>query len=245
MEQLTRERMDIAARAIVAEDSLRLQKRSFIFLSGITILLALTSHASHIEMLAVRSVAATCAVVTLLLWANWRYAFHAAACAWIGFGVAEFLFRPDAHTTLALISRLAMLFAFANVAFSLLKHGRPFAAVHAEGWEDELSRARKWFQDPASTEERPTFYIPTGSFWTGYFTYRLGYFGDFWTVAKFKTNSEHLLDFRVLNANAIRMTEMANGKIVLYINNKKIRNVDPKDQRERLTQLGVLAPSSL
>jgi hypothetical protein len=245
MKNITIERMDIAARAIAAEDSLPIQLRYFVFLTCLTILLALTSHASHIETLAVRSVAATYAVVTLLLLANWRYAFHAEACAWIGIGIAEFLFKPEAHTALALIARLAGLFVFTKIAFHLLKQGRPFATVHSEGWQDEHSRARRWFEDPASTEERPTFYIPTGSFWTGYFTYRLGYFGDFWTVAKFKTNSEHLLDFRVLEANAIRMTEMADGKIVLYINNKKIRNADPKDQRESLVRLGVLAPSSL
>ena len=66
--------------------------------------------------------------------------------------------------------------------------------------------------------------VSAGNFWVGYFTYRLMFMKDFWTMGKFKRGTLRPLEFRVLEKTAVRITIAPNGRPELYIDGKKIRN---------------------
>ncbi len=224
------ERLDLAARAMVSEMALHRIRIGMSFLSVVLGLLALSSTASPAETLSIRGAAAVCVVLTLLAWFGWRYSFHAFALACVGLAILTFLFdSPHPHTVLGWISQFALAFVWSNVGYHLLKRGILFAAIRGQGWETERSQVQDWFEGPMNQERSSVVLdIPTGSFWTGYFTYRLVHLGDSWAVMKFKTgNYYRLLDFRILDKSMVRVKEVVERRLEIELDNVKVRNVSP------------------
>lgn len=150
--------------------------------SGLILLLAYTSTVSPDETLALRLLAAGCVIVTLLLRLQWRYAFYCIALIWIGILVG-FLFLYRDHSTISSwFFRIAYPLSFLISAYQIVHKGRPYAITRGNGWETERAQVEWLLESRIDPEGRPFLYIPTGSFWTGYFTYALGNLGEFRTV---------------------------------------------------------------
>jgi hypothetical protein len=101
----------------------------------------------------------------------------------------------------------------------------PIALVGGPGWENERSQVERWQQILTSAGPlRDVVEFSTGSFWTGYFTFRLLRAERFWVVAKFKkgkTNGK--ADYRVYELGAVRFTPLPMGEMKVTIGKKILR----------------------
>ena len=237
MKQNRLERLDMAARAIVAEKSVP----SMIFLVLPLVLLTLNTPVRSVEGLAARILLASCVVGALLRWLRWRYAFYVTAFVWAGVAICQFFFRSDLHTVLGLISHLCGAVGPLLIGWKELKRGIPFAIVHGDGWELERAQTGYPLETRINAQGNPFLFVPTGSFWTGYFTYAINALDEFWAVAKFKTGSDALLDYRILEKNAVRIVESADGTMVLHLNGKKKAIAATPELRRDLSRFGVPA----
>src|SRR5437868_6753418 len=70
------ERMDIAARAMVAEHDFAVERPSWTAIAGLVVFWAVRSTAPAPGTLGLRINAAVCAIIALLFWLNWRYALR-------------------------------------------------------------------------------------------------------------------------------------------------------------------------
>jgi hypothetical protein len=204
------EMLDLAAHAEVAEGSLHAQRWAFGALAAITVLLAIISEAPFKETLALRVFAAVIVLAAVTTWLHWRFALHAAAICYLAFGVVLLVFEPrHSASFVEWIFPIAILVAFANSAYRLLKLGARLAAVHGKEWQKERAQVQQWLSMLINrATEEPVFEIATGSFWTGYFTYRIMIMnrGGAWVVARFKKGSYlRPLDYRILRPDAVTM----------------------------------------
>lgn len=237
MEQSRLKRLDMAAQAIVAEKSFP----TVIFLAFPSLLLVLNTSGRSIEGLAIHILLGSCVIAALLHWLRWRYVFYLTAFVWIGTAICQFYFRNDLHTALGFVTRLFYVFGFFLIGWKELKRGMPFAIVHGDGWEVERAQTRDLLESRMNAQGNPFLYIPAGSFWTGYFTYAINALDEFWAVAKFKTGSDALLDYRILEKNAVRIVESADGTMVLHLNGKKKAIAATPELRRDLSRFGVSA----
>lgn len=207
--------------------------------SGLILLLAYTSTVSPDETLALRLLAAGCVIVTLLLWLQWRYAFYCIALIWIGILVG-FLFLYRDHSTISSwFFRIAYPLSFLISAYQIVHKGRPYAITRGNGWETERAQVEWLLESRIDPEGRPFLYIPTGSFWTGYFTYALGNLGEFRAVMQFKTGTDRLADFRILNKDAVRIVETTKGKMFLELEGKSKHIDESPELRKEISRLGL------
>src|SRR5438270_1789679 len=176
------ERLDIAARAMVAEHAFAVERLSWTAIAGLVVFLAVRSTAPAPGTLGLRINAAVCAIIALLFWLNWRYAFHALALGWAAGGFAMFWFYiPHPHTIIAWTLRCILPLVCMRMVYRELKLGIPYAEARGRGWEAERSQVHEWFkllmnQNSSSS----TVEVPSRSFWSGLSTYRLVYLGDCW-----------------------------------------------------------------
>src|SRR5581483_3056912 len=73
---------------------------------------------------------------------------------------------------------------FLNLCYSHWRRARPFAAIHSPGWEKEEAQVQYWLKVLKTEGQSRVLEFDTGSFWTGYFTYRLLNPGNCWVVAR-------------------------------------------------------------
>jgi hypothetical protein len=219
------ERLDLAAKAQVTEDSLGRLCLVMAIISVFLALLAFASEAALAETVAVCVIAALAAVATFSLWLRWRFSVQAFAIFVCAIGVGSFFFGASAHSLAGWVSR------FCYLAFFLLAGCRwwisaiPFATVSAAGWEKENSQVRQWLE-LLRTESRPpqVWELASGSFGTGYYTHRLLKTDNFWAAAKFKRGKlRRLCGYRIYDAQAVRIVESANDKLTVQIGDKLLR----------------------
>ena len=223
--QLTEmERLDLAAQAQAAQSFLPLLRIAFIFFSTLTVILAIASEASVFENQAMAFLAALSSVTTVMLWLRSRYAMHAATAVFFAVGIGDVLMRYRGATLSAWA--IGYVLTMAVPGYNLWKRAIRFAAVQPIGWEKERSRVRQWLktlEDPGTKE--PVFEISSGSFWTGYFTRRLLKRPDCWVLGVWRKSPGRLLDFRVLEPNAVRISELPSGALDIAIEKHNLKHV--------------------
>jgi hypothetical protein len=221
------ERLDLAARAQVTEAVVTYGRVAMIFVSGFVVLLAIESEASFYETLSVRVLAVLAALTTVLLWFRWRYSVHAWTVVFFAVGIGSVLFDRHSHTVLGWSAKLVYVLAFAVWGYELCRKAMPFAVVNAKGWEQESSKAQQWLNTVRRGENaEQVLEFSTGSFWTGYCTYALLNTGYCWVIAKFKTgNRRRLLEYRIREAGAVRVTRLSGETLGIKIGNHAIRHI--------------------
>jgi len=237
------ERLDIAARANIAGEMLHRQQGWLLFMAVIFALLGANSTASPVETLAVRAAAGTYAVLFILFLLKWRYSFHAVVLASLGTAIIDYWLYPQLHLHSGWIGRLLSASVFISMGHTAVRWATPFATAHKKGWEEERRAAEKLYEMLLyGTGMVESSFVSAGNFWIGYFDYRLLYLEDYWAVAKFKRGKHHMLEFRVLAQDGVRVTAAEDAKLKLYIAGKKIRSA--KLSPERHEQLLRLVMSS-
>lgn len=219
------ERLDLAARAEVAESFFPQRQVLFAILSALFIVLAVESTASSFETLLVRVVAALTTGTTIMLLLRWRYALHIAAAVFFAVAIGMALLRildPSVLSSWA----LGYVLVFVSTGFRFWKPAVPLAAVQGKGWKKEKSQVQQWLKmlENLGTEEQ-VFEISSGSFWTGYFTHRLLKRGDYWAIATWPKHYRRFADYRVFGSHAVRITELPGGALNIEIEKRRLGRV--------------------
>lgn len=208
------ERLDLAARALVTESALSGKTvLSFIF-TLISVCRAAVSTASHVENVAVWAIPVFSVAATLTLLARWRYALHLWGIGFWAVALGIPFFHLHSRSMVDWISAFAYCLIFAMWGWDQWKRGVPFARTRGKGWQKERSQVREWFVTlEGTTPVGHVVEVNSGSFWTGYFTYRLLNEGNYWAVAKFKKSNPYWpVDYRVRDVSAVQITELVEGK---------------------------------
>jgi hypothetical protein len=216
------ERLNFAARAEVAASSLPIHTVLICILSVISILLAVASAAASSEVLAVRVFAALAALAGLSGIIRWRYTWHTFAMFYFALAALILLFSLGSlNSVFAWAERVGLALIFGATGYGLLARyasvelAVPLNAIDDEGWERYRARVRDWLKEllNSATEEK-VFEVSTGSFWTGYFTYRFMRREGFWIVARFKKgNYFRLQEYRVLGPDAVELAPPSEEKL--------------------------------
>lgn len=186
---------------------------SFI-LTVISLALAASPTESHLEHRVACAIAFLSAAVTLTLLTHWGYALHLWGMGFGGGAVGLPFFHPHSHSVMGWASVVLYCPAYIIWGWELWKQGAPFAATRGKEWQGQRSQVREWFATlDGSRPMGDVVEVNSGSFWTGYVTYRLLNEGNFWAVAKFKKgNLKRLIEFRVHDISAVQITAVVDGK---------------------------------
>jgi hypothetical protein len=139
----------------------------------------------------------------------------------VGLGIG--IFEHHSQTFWGWTARLTYPASFIFWGCWLWKAGRPLAAVQATGWEKERSQVQGWLSALNNGDRaQEVMEVFSGSFWTGYFTYRLLNTGYCWVIAKFKKGAaRRLVDFRIRELETVRVTGL-DEKLMVEIANRPI-----------------------
>jgi hypothetical protein len=239
------ERLDTAARAEVAEASFYANGWFVGALALLSVILAALMQAPFYAVLYLRILAAAATFTALLIWSRWRYSLHAGGIVLLAFGFARVAWDWEHHSSSMWdwVFRVLLFVAYASSGFSLIKLGTPFASVHRSGWDKERACVQVWLKTLTNlAAETQVFEIPTGSFWTGYRTYRLMRSDGFWQVVTLKTgNYLRPRAYRILDADAVKMVKLPNGRFYLQIGKRTLRevNIAPEMQTGLLSLTGA------
>jgi hypothetical protein len=217
------ERLDLAAKARVAELSLPQKRFLLVILSVSLVVLAATSTASSFETLVMRIMAVLSTAATITLFSRWRYALHLSAAVW--FIIAVGLISVRLHDPTAFSG-----WAFGYIAFIVLfgcrfwKEAGPYAAVQA--WNNEQSQVQQWLKmlmNPAA--DREVIEVSSGSFWTGYYVHRMLRSGNYWAIASWPKNFRRPREYRVFGSDSIRITELPDGALDILMGTRRLGRV--------------------
>jgi len=223
------DRLDRAARAQVAGVVFGGQKPLLMGLALFFCFLGFISEAPRVETIAVLVSAAMAATASVMLYVRSRYALHASALLFLAVGIGSFWFFDNhSHAPIRWLARFLYSAGFLSIAFSLWRNGSQFAMVQGRGWETERTQVRNWLSNLQSWNPSiPVAEVATGSFWKGYFTYKLLNCGNCWAYAKFKTGSDRALEYRVLALASVAVLVANSEQLQLQIGKRLIRSAQP------------------
>lgn len=205
------EKLDIAAKAQVAQSYILRIGLLMGFFSLFTIFLAFVSRTPGIESLSVRAFALFISITTLLVWRRSPFSLHAVALVLLCLGVSMFFFSSRPHSFIDWAWRLAYLVAMSTIALQYWRRGTALVISHRKGWERERQLVRQWLDALMNNQCKDSVLVfSTGTFWTGYFTYRLLKADEIWAVAKFKKGTWPLLEYRIYDLTRVQITELPN-----------------------------------
>lgn len=232
------ERLDVAARGLVADRLFWQLRISFALLGAITISLATVSTNSPFGTLLVRMLAAFTTFSAIALWSHLRFAVHAAAAVFFAFALGMMIlrFHDPARISGWVVGYAA---SFVPAGYRLWRNAIPFAAAQQRGWEQERRQVRQWIKalENCGTEER-VFQFDTGNFWQGYFTYRLMNHENCWVIARWKKNSQRLLDYRVRGTDSVRIKALPGEALEFQFEDRSLGSTwVPADVRNNLLRL--------
>jgi hypothetical protein len=192
--------------------------------AAFTVVLAIVAEASAIEMIFVRAAALFLCLSVLGLWFRWKYAAFTPAIIFSALAIANFAFRHRPHDIVATGINLIISAFFAVTAYLEWTRSIRFVKVQAADWSGERTQVQEWLdliENPI--EPGGIMQFSSGSFWTGYFTYRLLNTGLCWVVVKYKTGAlNRALEHRVFPLESVRITQLPEGLTGLELNGRAI-----------------------
>lgn len=208
------ERLEFAARTQTSTVLISRARVILIFVTIFITLLGISSTAPFRETLLVRVLAAISAMVTAILWQEWRYKVYALAILVFCFGIADVLSvdHPATHTVLGWISTHSQLLMFAYFGCGLWIIARRYAIVNGSDWQKEREQLAEWLGILGNPSNVNVFEFATGSFWTGYWNYRICKEGDYWIIAKLKRGTTKLAGYYVRQPNEVTFTALPSGR---------------------------------
>jgi hypothetical protein len=143
---------------------------------------------------------------------------YAASILFFSFALGIVLSRdPESHT----FSTSALLLMFIYYGFGLWRIANRYALVNGAGFNGEKDQFDKWLQILNSHDGPSVVEFSTGTFSTGYWTYRMLNPGTFWIVAKFKRDSKRLATCRVHKLTELAFARLPSGSWQIDITTKE------------------------
>jgi hypothetical protein len=219
---LSVEKIDRAAKARANQRLISYRRIALPVASVLFILLASASEAPPHETQLVKALAATAVVTSVLIWSSWRYKLYGVAIFCFLFAVANVLWNdhPRHGTALGWIAGHFPSFLFTFYGAGMCVIARRYSIVSGNDWKDQRKQLDDWFQNLNSQSGTNVIEFPTGSFWTGYWTYHILNTGDCWLVAKFKRGTTKLAACSVVELKHVVFTGLPSGKWNVEITEK-------------------------
>ncbi len=213
------ERLDLVARSRASVSTISCARIGLVVLTPLFILLAVNSTAPRRETVLVVALAAASFLTAIILWLDWRFKVYALSifCFFFAIGDALSNDHPNSHTPLGWIAANGWALLFFYYACGLWVMGRRYALANESSFREERDQLNKWMDEVSGTT---AIEFPTGSFWTGYWSYRILNPGACWIVAQFKRGSSKLRSCRVYELSDVSFTRLPSGKWQVDIGRK-------------------------
>jgi hypothetical protein len=207
------ERMDLVARSKSNAPLISYARIVLLLLAPLCILLAVNSTAPFPETVLVAILGAVGLLTAVILWLNWRYKVYALALFCFLFASGDVLSHdhPHSHTVLGWIAAHSLLPLFVYYACGLWIIANRYALANSNGFREDRDQFDKWMQT-LNGRSANEIEFPAGSFWTGYWTYRILNPGECWIVAQFKRGGDKLRSCRVYELKDIVFSRLPSGK---------------------------------
>jgi hypothetical protein len=222
-------RLDMAAQA---KGGLAVTSRLrwiLLFLSLFITALAIEPTASFYETLSLRVAAVFLSLMTVILWSNWWYKLYLPAILIFCFGIGgAFFWRPLATELDWSVSALWCVGFFVLFSYAWWKQAGIFTTVNSPGWEQARSKVDAWWCVLTARErDQEVIEFSTGSFWTGYYTYRLLRSGPCWAIAKLWNGKVSARSsYRVQELSAVTFSTLPSGEKQVTIGESRMRAVN-------------------
>jgi hypothetical protein len=229
MVELEIKRLDQAAQACDVPYYTDRSRVVMTVLALFAIVIAIVAGSSSIESNVVRVAAFFLCLSVLGLWLRWKYAAFTLAVLYSGLAIGIVAFRGRPHDIAGIMINLLLFASLASQAYVEWIRSIRFVRVQAQSWSGERTQVQEWLdQIESPNEPARILQFASGSFWTGYFTYRLLNTGLCWVIARYKTGAlDRALEHRVLPLDGVRITELPEGGIGLELNGRAVSNVKP------------------
>lgn len=219
-------RLDMAARAKVAELVVPRLRWIFLFFSIFIGALAIEPTTSFYETPSIRLIAAFALITTVVLWSKSRYKLYFPALFLLSFGIGAALHSWSTRDTFDRFDGLCWGgMSFALGIYYLRTKAGIFATVNTPEWDKERAQVDAWWSILTAPESNKKGIIEnsTGSFWSGYYTYRLMKPGSYWVVAKlWNCKAGPRSDFRIRHLSDVACPENRNGVMMVTIDGRTI-----------------------
>jgi len=226
------EQLDLAAKARANQRLISYLRIVVPALSAFCVMLASASEAPVRETQLVAALAAVGVIASVLLWTTWRYKLYSVALFCFLFAVGDVLSNnhPHHHTILEWIAGRSYGFLFIFYAVGMGAIAWRYSTVNRNEWATPRKRLDDWFQDLNRQGNLNVIEFTTGSFWTGYWNYRILHTGDSWLVAKFKKGTTKIATCSVVELKNVAFMPLQSGKWNVEITEKnktrKLANIE-------------------
>jgi len=205
------ERLDLVARSKASSGVISRARIVLSVLTPLFILLAVNSEAASRETMLVYVITGASFLTAIVLWLDWRFKIYALSVFCFLFAIADSMSRdhPRSHAVLGWLAAYAWVPLFIYYGSSLWVISRRYAVATGEGFREETEQLDKWI---GALRGATAIEFPSGSFWTGYWTYSLLNPGSCWLVAQFKRGSSKLRSCRVYELSDVSFTRLPSGR---------------------------------
>jgi len=216
------EEMDLAAKVRANQRLITYIKVVLPVTSILFVVLASVSEAPRRETRLIAALAAGAVIASVLVWTKWRYKLYGVAAFCFLFAVGNMLSHdhPQYHTILEWIAARSLSFLFIFYGFGMCVVARRYSIVIGDDWNSQRKQLDDWFETLSGQSGINVIEFPAGSFWTGYWTYRILNTGHAWLVAKFKRGTTKLAASSVLELKDVVFTTLPSGKWDIQITEK-------------------------
>ncbi len=213
------EQLDLAARSIANNRLVSYLKIALPIFSCLCVILASISEASKREIQLVTILAVSGVIASVAVWSSWRYKLHIVALFGLAFAVTNVLSEdhPHYHTVAGWMAGRSLTFLFVYYGIGPFVIARRHAMVYGDDWQAQRKKVDEWLHQERTAN---VVEFPAGSFWTGYWTYRILNAGDCWLVARFKRGTDKLAECRVRHLKDVVFTALPSGKWKVDITDK-------------------------
>lgn len=217
------ERLDLVAKSKTTDQLISYARAVLLILGLVFALLAVNSTAGRLETLLVWVLTASSFLTALVLWLDWRFKVFSLSLLCFLFAAGNVLTndRPHSHTLLGWIAANSLTLLFAYYGCGVFVMARRYASVNDNKFIEEREQLENWLQQLRGVGSAIEF--PSGSFWTGYWTYRMWNPGGCWVIAQFKRGTTKLRTCRVYESKDVSITQTSSGKWQVDIAGKRGR----------------------
>lgn len=205
------ERLDLVARAKASNGTISRARITLSVLTPFLLLLAVYSEAPSRETALVYVIAGASFLTAIILWLDWRFKIFVLSAFCFLFAIVDVVSKdhPRSHTVLGWVAAHALVPLFVYYGGGLWVMGRRYAVATGNSFREEKERLDKWM---TALGGATAIESPSGSFWTGYWTYHILNTGSCWLVAQFKRGSTKLRSCRVYELSDVFLKQLASGR---------------------------------
>ena len=218
-------RLDMVARAKRCELSIARLRWVLLILSLLLGVLAIGSTASFYETLFVRAAAVSTGLAGVLLWSNSRYRLYFSAILFLSLGIGSVPFELPVRGLVDQMSLCGWVGIFVVQSCYLWKQAGIIATVSTPEWNNERMQVDAWWRilTAQGGNKNGLVEFSSGSFWSGYYTYRLMNPGTCWVVAKlWKGKTGARSECRVRHLTDVSFVATDKGRLAVIIDGRTI-----------------------